>query len=293
MQLSDRAAGNIYDLGYRSYEGVRLGRRAAVLALYTHSLRTAFGLGRRTSSKILPVSLAIITLIPAAIQLGIAAVASNIIEVYRAESYYTYVQIVLALFCAAVAPELVGRDQRNRTLSLYFSRSLLRRDYALARFGGLASAMLILTLGPQAVLFVGNGLAGNDLGGYLRDNADQVPPIVASGVFISAFIAALGLAIASQTPRRAYSSVGIVATFVVASPVVATLVRLGGDAGHYAIFLSPFHVMQGLTFWLFGAQTRGEVEVAAQPGGLFLVAMLAVIALAAFVVNRRYERMPA
>ena len=56
--------------------------------------------------------------------------ADTDVEIFKHEDYFGYVQIVLVLFCAAVAPELV-RDQRNRMISLYFSRALSRVDYAL------------------------------------------------------------------------------------------------------------------------------------------------------------------
>ena len=38
--------------------------------------------------------------------------------------YMEHVSLLLALFCAAQAPELVSRDQHNRVLPLYFSRAL-------------------------------------------------------------------------------------------------------------------------------------------------------------------------
>jgi ABC-2 type transport system permease protein len=293
VQASERAAGNIYDLGYRGYGGRRLGRSYAILALYVHSLRSCFGLGRRTSSKIIPITLAILAVVPAAIQLGIASVASGIVEIYRAENYYTFIEVVLALFCAAVAPELVGRDQRNRTLSLYFARAINRRDYAAAKYAALVTAMLILTLGPQTVLFIGNGLAVNDLGGYFEDNLDQFPRYVLSGIWLSLLIAGVGLAVASQTPRRAYSSVGIIALFVVPAPIASIIVNLASGAAHYAIFLSPFHLMEGLTNWIFAAPSDGDLALADQPGVLYGLVALALIGLALLATWRRYERIAA
>ena len=50
-----RAAGTIYDLGYQQYRGARLGRVNAVRNLFTFSFRTAFGLGRGSRSKVIPV----------------------------------------------------------------------------------------------------------------------------------------------------------------------------------------------------------------------------------------------
>ena len=49
MSLQSDGAGSIYDLGYRRYDGVRLGRRHSVLSLYFYTLRGAFGLGRRST----------------------------------------------------------------------------------------------------------------------------------------------------------------------------------------------------------------------------------------------------
>ena len=181
--MSDHGAGSssIYDLGYRHYEGARVGRRGTLLTLYVHGLRSCFGLGRRATSKIFPWALAIFAFVPAIIQLGVGAILSGVdqnIDIYKHEDYFTYVRIILVLFCATVAPELVGKDQRNRTLSLYFSRAVSRLDYTIAKFAALTSAMLVLTLGPQLLLFIGNGMAADDLGGYVRDNWDLVFPIV-------------------------------------------------------------------------------------------------------------------
>ena len=52
--------GSIYDLGYRGYEGPRLGRRAAIWSLLAHSVRTAYGIGRNARSKVMPVGLAVL-----------------------------------------------------------------------------------------------------------------------------------------------------------------------------------------------------------------------------------------
>src|SRR6187455_2179044 len=70
--------GSIYDLGYRGYEGPRLGRRGAVVALLTHSLRTAYGLGRGARSKIMPVGLVLLALLPSLLALGIIALISQL-----------------------------------------------------------------------------------------------------------------------------------------------------------------------------------------------------------------------
>jgi hypothetical protein len=47
-------------------------------------------------------------------------------EFVRPEEYYGFVQVIIILFVAAMASELVGNDRRNNVLPLYFSRPLER-----------------------------------------------------------------------------------------------------------------------------------------------------------------------
>src|SRR4051794_41930445 len=68
--------GSIYDLGYQGYEGPRLGRRSATVALFWNTLRACFGIGRGGRAKIAPFVLAALSLLPAVIAVGIAALAA-------------------------------------------------------------------------------------------------------------------------------------------------------------------------------------------------------------------------
>ncbi|MCK4961610.1 MAG: hypothetical protein KAS19_03945, partial [Anaerolineales bacterium] len=236
--MSESTAGSIYDLGYKRYEGARLGRRHAIWALYIYSVRGVFGIGRSLSSKVGPMGLAVIAFLPAVVWLAIAAIAptEEEIEIFRPEDYYFIIQIVLVIFCAVVAPELVGRDQRTHTLSLYFSRALRRQDYALAKFAALTTGMLAITVIPQVIMFVGNGLTVSDFGDYLQDKWRDLPSILGSAILLSGFIAAIGLVIAAQTPRRAYSTVAILAAFVLTAPVGAILFEAADqDVGRFAL----------------------------------------------------------
>ena len=147
---------------------------------------------------------------------------------------------MLVLFCAAVAPELVGRDQRNRMLSLYFSRALSRFDYALARFAALTSVMLVLTLGPQVLLYVGNGMAADDLSGYVTDRWDLDLPDPRWLDPLSAIVASVGLVIAAYIPRRAYATAVIVGFFVLSYTVAAILMETVDPMyAQYALLTTP------------------------------------------------------
>jgi ABC-2 type transport system permease protein len=292
------SASSIYDLGYRHYDGPRTGRWGTFATLFTSSLRNAFGLGRRTSSKIIPFALAVFAFIPAIIQVGIGAITSGIdadVEIFKHEDYFGYVQIVLVLFCAAVAPELVGRDQRNRMLSLYFSRALSRVDYALARFAALTSVMLVLTLGPQLLLFVGNGMAADDLSGYIADRWDLVFPILGGSVLLSALIASVGLVLASYIPRRAYATAVIVGVFVLTFTFASILMEALDTAyAQYVLLVSPA-VWDGVVFFLFREDPPSEnvIADASFSGWVYLAAGLATIAVALGLTVRRFQRIQA
>lgn len=286
---------SIYDLGYRHYEGGRTGRRGTLLTLYVHGVRSAFGLGRRTSSKIFPFTLAVFAFVPAIVQLGIGAALSGLehpVELFRHEDYFGYVRVILVLFCAAVAPELAGRDQRNRTLALYFSRAVSRFDYALSKLAALTSVMLVLTLGPQTLLFVGNGMATDDLAGYMSDSWDLVLPILASSLLVSLVIAAVGLCIAAYLPRRAYATAAIVGAFVL--PLSASVILINTvdpTWARYALLVSPA-AWEGAVLWLFGVPPGPDSVLAdaSLDGWVYAFAVLAAIGAAFALTLRRLVR---
>lgn len=295
MSQSAEPAGSIYDLGYRRYEGQRLGRRHAIESLYWFSLRAAFGIGRGASSKIIPMAIAIIAAIPAIIQLGIGAIVpADEISIIKPENYFDFIQIAVALFCAAIAPEVIGRDQRKRTLPLYFSRAMTRRDYVLAKFAALTTALLFLTVLPEIVLFVGNSFASKDAGAFWQDNWLDLPRVLVSGVMAAALFAALSLLIAAQTSRRAYATVAVIAVFIVTQVLAAILVETASQAvGRVVILLSPLDAVRGAVVWIFNAPLKADSlqEKVDLPGLVYFLAVVGATAIAVWLVSRRYERL--
>lgn len=146
----------IHNIGYRSYDGRRLGRGYARRSLYSQSLRGAFGLGRSAKSKVLPMLLFGVMCVIAAI---IVAVSINVPAGTKLLMDYTsfaiYLQAVIGLFLAAQAPQSVSRDLRFRSVSLYFSRPIERVDYVVAKLAAMASALFVLTGTPLVILYAG------------------------------------------------------------------------------------------------------------------------------------------
>lgn len=296
-QTSDETS-SIYDLGYRRYEGARLGRRYAIFALYRESLRAAFGLGRSKGAKIGPAILIVIALFPAVVQLIIAAILPVAdVELVSHDDYYSGIKFVLALYVGIVAPDIVGRDQRNRSLTLYFTRAITRYDYALGKLAAMTTAMLAITLVPQLLLFVGNALSTDDFGGFLRGQWDLLFPIFGTALFGAWVIASVGTLIAAQTPQRAFATVGIIVAFLLPIPVAAVLVE-EIDAGwtDLAAFVSPLDLVEGLTYWMFGSEPNPSDSVAANSGyGMHWFALVAAAfgAACTALLVRRYQKVQA
>jgi ABC-2 type transport system permease protein len=291
----ESATGAIYDLGYRGYDGPRLGRRAAVSTLFRASLRAAFGLGRSGRSKIVPWGLTAIVLIPAAVAGAIQAIAPGAPSPFNYDNYLWEMQALLALFVAAQAPELVSGDQRNHVLSLYFSHALARSDYALAKLGALAAALFGMALAPLLVLLLASVLVATDVPAALGEQLANLPQVIGAPLVYAIPLAALGMAIAAFTPRRAYATGAIIAVFLVTGAVGAILAEAGsGRISELAPLLNPFVLIDGARDWLMGG-TLGDspVRAADLPLPVFgaLTAGLALICTAAVVW--RYRRIAA
>jgi ABC-2 type transport system permease protein len=277
-----RAAGVIHDLGYRGYDGPRLGRAQIVRALTWHSFRSAFGVGRGAKAKILPILALTAMCLPAAV--NAFAVAQGNARLFPYDVYTPALRvIVITIFLAAQAPELVSRDLRSRVLPLYFCRPLRRGDYPLAKYIAFTAACLILIELPLLILYVGT-IASAKGGSAVWHETKALIPGLGMGVLWAVMMAAIGLVLASLSGRRAYAT-GIVAiacflTWTLSMLLIqvqgglsatATGARVGG-------LFSPFTVLDGLRMWL-GGTSPGQV---ADPGGYGpLYGVVAVLLLAA------------
>ncbi len=290
------ASGAIYDLGYRNYEGQRLGRAYAIRTLYNASLRQAFGLGRSARAKIIPWGLSAIAIIPA----GVAAAISALVPVGSASpfSYDNYLwgmQVIIALFVAAQAPEIVSSDQRHHVLSLYFSHALKRSDYVFAKWAALATAIVILCLAPLLVIFGGSVLAASDVPKAFGDQLKNVPQIIGAPILYAIPLSGLGLAISAYTPRRAYASGAIIAVFIVTSVTGAILHdATRGTMSRLGPLINPFVSIDGTRDWLLGASLPDSpVSDTHLALPIFGVLTLAISLVGLAVVMWRYRRIAA
>ena len=286
--------GVIYDIGYRGYDGPRLGRRAAIWALFTFSWRAAFGFGRSGRAKVVPWGALAIISLPAVVQSAVVATAGPLGE--RAGGGFTYdnylfrMSLLALVFLAAQAPELLVGDQRQRVLSLYFAHALERVDYALAKLAAIVASLFIVTLVPLLVLLLGKTFAASDPFGAFRDQLGSLPGILGSAAVYVLLYAAVGMAITAFTPRRAYAIAAIVAVFLVGSAVSPLLRRAGAGLGDWTVLLNINTLAEGVRHTLFGGEANGAVADATLAGSVYVGTAIAVVVVGVAAYLWRYQR---
>ena len=301
-----RTAGTIFDLGYERYEGRRLGRANAIRTLVAFSLRSAFGIGRGGRAKVTPFALTALTFLPVAIQVGISTTLSSVGSGanFRTISYpgqLSQTLFLLMFFAAAQAPELVVTDRQQRVLSLYLSRPLRSTDYALAKAGAFFLAMLLLTLGPQLLLVAGVTLSSATPWTALLEERRYLWPIIAAASLAAAYLAVVGVTIASLASRRGYATAGVMAFYLLLAAAAGIWRQMvDGDARRYTALANPFSVLTELARWLiaepavtnpiFMGRSRRRPQLEPIDGELFLYVVLTTIAIGMLVFVLRYRK---
>ncbi|GAA0926948.1 ABC transporter permease [Nonomuraea longicatena] len=277
----------IYDIGYRHYEGPRLGRGHSARALAVHSLRGIFGLGRPARSKIMPFLLATIMVLPAVVSIAMMALIQQ-----RAMSYSSFavvMQAVVAIFLASQAPTAVAPDLRHRVLPLYLSRPVSVPEYIAAKVSAMTVAVFAIVAVPLTIMYVGELLI--DLPG--PPSTEEYLGAMAMALVLALLVSTFGLALASLTPRRGLGVASVMAVYLLtlaAVPIVyATLTSMGEDAAaRWAWLLNPFWLVDALQVSLFGTTPNSEGGYPAGPAPALIV--LALLALAIGVLTARYRK---
>lgn len=284
--MSDRS-GVIHDIGYRSYDGPREGTRALALTLYVTGLRHAFGLGRSGRSKVLPFLLLGIGALPAVIVVGVVTFINFGSLPVSYAAYLSQIQVLVTLFAAAQAPVLVSRDLRHRSIVLYLARPLPPALFALMRWASLATAILLFTLLPTTILYVGGLLAGLDVGAetpiFLRSVLLQV--------LLAAVLAGITGLISAWALRRGFAIVASIVVLIVVAGVVRIVQEISAyegirTAGEVAGLFSPWTLHNGLAeAWNAGGTAVSELN-GAWPIAYLAMALVVWAGCVALLVGR-------
>ncbi|KQV15530.1 MULTISPECIES: ABC transporter permease [unclassified Kitasatospora] len=262
-------SGVIHNIGYRGYQGPRLGRGYATGALFVQGLRAAYGLGRSGKSKVLPMLVAAALALPALVIVAVAIIMKldKLSVGYADYISLSVMGIFVLMFLAAQAPVLMSRDLRHNTVPLYFSRPITRTDYVQARFLAMAAALMLLMTVPLVLLYLGALLAGLPFG----ENTGQFAQGLFAALLYSVLYSAIGLLIAAATPRRGFGVAAIMGVMFVSIPLVGIVYGLSSGVGpapesaNWAALLSPSTVVHGLVNEMFSITTGGSLHA---PGGI-------------------------
>jgi ABC-2 type transport system permease protein len=240
----------LFDLGYRSYDGVREQPARAILTLAVFTMKRVLGLGR-ARHKVLPAITLGIAFLPAFISVAVASIVDSIRpdELISYGDYMFIIGSALALFAALVAPEALCPDRRTGMLGLYLAGPLDRNRYLLAKAIGVVAVMLLITVGPLLFMLAAFVLAG--FGPSAGGTPKLLLQILAAGTTTALLYASLAMAASSFTTRRAAAAVGVVLALSVPVSVVRTAIESTGAPNALDLFSLPF-VAADLAYRIFG-----------------------------------------
>ena len=281
----------ILGTGYRTYAGPRLGPRHATWTLARHTFERILGLRRPARYKVLPVLTLVIAYLPAIAFIGAIALLPSrrlgnfVPDVAR---YYAFVTAALWLFAALAAPEALCADKRSHVLGLYLASPLTRLSYLCAKACAVASAVVLVTLGPPLLLLAGESLQDAGPRGF-EAWAATFGRAMGAGVALAVMFTALALVIPSLTDRRAFAAAGNVLVLL-GSAAVAQILAFGLRLGDGWLLLGLARLPFELATRIFGRSGLPTPSRTPLATGTVVLVSVAVTAVAALVTWWRVTR---
>jgi ABC-2 type transport system permease protein len=296
--VSDTAAGSpvqsgeIHDIGYRHYDGPRLGAGYIRRALFLETLRGTYGLGRAARSKIVPLALLAIMVLPAVVMGIVTGYFRMPALPLGYTGYVVALQVAVTIFVGAQSPAVMSRDLRFRVAPLYFSRPLSAQQYVQAKYAGMAVALFVLMALPITLLLAGALLAELPVG-------DQVPDYLramAGAALHALVLAGIGLLVAAMTPRRGLGVAAVVGVLLVLSglqvAVMAMALEFGNDTfTGYSGLLSPYILVDGVVSGVLGADSStAQGPPGAVGAAVFVTVMVGLVVACYLGLLARYRK---
>ena len=278
------ASGVIHDIGYRPYSGPRLGDGPVAWAFFRTGLRNTYGLGRSGRSKVLPMILLGMMLLPALILTGVLVQARNLLGLdEHLVAYSTYpmtTQLLISVFVAAQAPTLFSRDLRFRTITLYLARPMNRSVYVLVRVASLTAATFVLIGAPLLLMYVGGLLADLPVG---RETGRFLGGLVGA-LLLAACLSGLAAVVAALTVRRGLAIAAVIVVLLVSYTIVATIQGISSEAGNETVgqvagVFSPYTLVNGVQSFLFDSPDATQTPPDSTAMGLLYVVAVLVMML--------------
>jgi ABC-2 type transport system permease protein len=302
----------IHDLGYRRYDGPRLGRAQIVKALAWHSFRAAFGFGRGAKAKIVPLVALVALCLPAVV--NAFAMSKGNPRLVDYDIYQpTLRDLVMTIFVAVQAPELVSRDLRSRVLPLYFARPIKTIDYPLAKYLAFTGACLVMMELPLLLLY-GGSIANVHGGAAVWAETRALIPGLLVGLMWSVVLAAISLFLASLTGRRAFATGAVAIFFLLTFTLAEILLQVEGTTAPQSThpgqpgqlgqlagapvtlavkvsgLFSPYTLFDGVRMWLGGTNLADGVSNPGAFGAVYALVLVTITGLCLAGLAARYRK---
>jgi ABC-2 type transport system permease protein len=287
----------IYDRGYRTYDGPRLGPKGARRAVYKDGLRRVLGLGRKARQKIFPWSLIVIALIAAAVFIGIHWAIGNIEESLRQQvptygGLFDFYSGISLLFIALAGPQLLIPDRTKGVLSVYFSRPLTVDGYLTSKVGAFATVVGAIYILPQVVLHLGLALIAEEgFLSYLGNNLDILWKVPVTAAAFIALHGAVVFALSAVIDRTGIAAAAFLGILFAGAAVAQRVAEAAFPGARYFALLAVDHHPRIIRDYFFGDTVAYAPEQAGFEVWVSVVVIVGLMALAVWFVRFRYRRL--
>ena len=231
----------IYDRGYRVYDGPRTGVSTARRSVAIVSIQRALGLRRKFRFKIVPIITIFVAFAPAIVFVGLAVVLpTELAEGLTVDfgSFWGLTSIAVILFSAFVTPELLISDRRTGMFGVYMASPLGRGHYVAAKLRALITVISTVTVLPPVFLLTGYVLVGIGPDGFGETVLDLLR-ILFVGLSIALYFSLFGMAVATVTNRVGVASAVIIMSFLASGFVTTALVEAADAPDWVSAFALP------------------------------------------------------
>ena len=282
--------GEVFDRGYAHYTGERLGRKQAFRSLIGYSMKRALGIRKSWTAKILPFLLYTAAVIPLVIMIGVSALVPDA-GFASYSGYLAAIFLIVGIFVATAAPEMLCVDRRERTLPLYFSRAIARFDYVLAKVVAMTLLTMTLSMVPSIILWFGRQLVSDSPWQAMRANVGDLGRVVFVGALIALVLGTGGLMISSLTDRKGVAVTVIIIGFLIVTGMANVGLELleEYDWSRYLILFSIQDTFEGISNHLFNDSSNWAVERADLSLPLYLGYVLSLVAIGIIILRWRYS----
>lgn len=288
-------SGAVFDLGYKPYEGQRLGRTGAIRTIVKDGFRRVLGLRRKARKKVYPWSLVAMAFVPAAVFVGLSFFLGDFIP--DADSpfggnaeYISLTGAIVLLFVASAAPELLIPDREEGVLAVYSSRPITSWDYVAARAGSLFTVVAAFVLVPNLLMYVGfAALDSRGLVSALIGNSADLLRILAA---MTAYIVGYGapaLLISTYAKRTGPAAGTFLAVMFGSAAFAEAFERIDFFGARFGTLLALIQHPEVVRDWVFDRRPVSAPTAAGFEPWVSAVVIALIAGLTAFLMNRRYR----